>query len=125
MNNLFRNKLSHWEFTSIVLDNLIIRNELELELMTVWSELSRYSDEAWEEIGEGGRDNVRRIIVSLPKIGEILIRNKLQEDATVFTKLKQIIEEITGLPVKEIQMENDEEFEVEFENPIPRPRRNT
>lgn len=122
MINLFHNRLSHWEMVQVILDNQIIYNELELELATLWVELSHYNNEAWEEIGEGGRDNVRTVIVSLPKIGETLTRNKWQEDTIAKDKLKRIVEEITGLPVKEIQMANDEEFEIEFLNPIPRPR---
>lgn len=122
MNNIFNLHFTQEELVNVVLSNPIIFNELELELVTVWVELSRYGDEAWEEIGEGGSDNVRKIIVSLPKIGETLVRNKWQEDEIALHKLSQIIEDITGLPVKELQMVNDEEFEIEFLNPIPRPK---
>ena len=122
MENLFNTRFTYEELVTKVLSNPIISNELELELVTLWSELSRYSDEAWEEIGEGEGDNVRRIIIYLPKIAEILFRNKLEEDAIAFAKLRQIVESMTGLAVKELQMVTNGEFEIEFLNPIPRPR---
>lgn len=123
MINLFNIKFTHKELVSVILSNSIIFNELELELVTLWVELSRYSDEAWEEIGEGGSDNVRKVTIYLPKIGETLIRNNWQEDATVFIELGRIIEKITGLEVKDLYMVDNEEFEIEFSNPIPRPRK--
>lgn len=122
MNNIFNMKFTHEQLVANVMINPIIFNEIDLELMTLWSELSRYSDEAWEEISEKGKDDVRKVRIYLPKIREILIRNKWQEDATVFIELGQIIEVVTGLPVKDVYMVDDEEFEVEFVNPIPRPR---
>lgn len=122
MNNIFNLHFTQEELVNVVLNNPIIYNELELELVTLWSELSRYNNEAWEEISENAKDDVREVTIYLPKIGEILIRNKWQEDAIAFAKLRQIIENITGLVVKKLQMVNDEEFEIEFENPIPRPK---
>ena len=121
MENLFKKNFTHDELVDIILSNPLILNEIELELVTLWSELSRYSDEAWEEIGEGGKDNVREVRIDLPKVGETLIRNKLEKDNYTFKKLGWIISYITGLTVKKIYMANDEEFEIEFSNPIPRP----
>jgi hypothetical protein len=123
MNNIFNLHFTQEELVNVVLNNPIIYNELELELMTLWSELSFYNDEAWAEISVNGKDDVRKVIISLPKTGEIIIRNKLKEDEIAFTKLRQIVESLSGLAVKDVYMVDDEEFEIEFENPIPRPRK--
>ena len=105
----------------MILSNSLILSEIELELVTLWHELGRYNDEQWEEIGEGGKNNVRKVRIDLPKVGETLIRNKLEKDDYTIKKLGQIIEKMTGFAVKHLYMVNDEEFEIESLCPIPRP----
>lgn len=122
MENLFKRDYTHEELVDMIFDNRIILDEIELELITLWAELSHYSDEEWEYIGEGGKDNVREVRIDLPKLGEALTRNaSFKDDAIALKKLSQIIEKMTGLRVKDLYQANDEEFEVEFLNPIPRP----
>lgn len=121
MENLFHKNFTHEELVTVILTNPILLNEIELELTTLWYELSHYNDEEWEEISEKGKDDVREVRIYLPRVGETLTLNKLDNDEAIFIKLGQIISKITGLTVKKVYLANDTEFEVEFSNPIPRP----